>query len=709
MLTRNDTSEWYYVDGGEQNRHIKQMMDDYYSQSITINQSFWSEADTDTRFKVGDQSIYNDYYGNLPAFRRRQFYFNRIRRICNLITGYQRRNRKSIVSAPVENNDNEASDQISQLLLFTANKCGESEMISEAFESGAVTTGMSLLHYFIDHTHDPESGDICCSHVPYNSFLIDPYFKKKDLKDCNFIWRRQWISKNIANKILPGREDDIARINPRGNRDGKFQFMAEAYNYGMQNLLALDEFYYLDMRTATFLIDPATGLSREWNGKKENLKEFLRLYPQIVEKQTLMPTVKLAMVLEGHTMYDGPQQTGSDIPFDRYPFVPFIGYYEPNLPYFPWRVQGVVRNLRDSQFLYNRRKVIELDILESQVNSGIKYKPGSLVNPQDVFLEGQGRGIAIKDDKEMTDVEKIQPAQVPPSMLQLSEILGKEVMEISGVNEELLGSADDDKAGILAQLRQGAGLTTLQVLFDQLDFSMKLCGEIRLELIQKNYSVGKIRRILNEEPIDDFKNRVFMNYDIVIEEGINTTYQRQMQFMQLLHLREVGVNIPSKTILEAATLQNKNDLIRDIEAEEQQAAQQQQQQAQLEMAKIQMEAKLLESQAMANQGLGMERIARINENAELAVERRAKAIEDLSDARLNKAKTLTELQNLDVARLQQLLAIADLLEQKEKEGKEAELAVSNTSISPTGQRDRFNLNNLLQQSQSSNASGIRGA
>lgn len=707
MLTRNDSSEWYYVDGGEKSRHIKEMMDDYYSQAITINQSFWSEADIDTRFKVGDQSIYNDYYGNLPAFRRKQFYFNRIRRICNLITGYQRRNRKSIVSAPVENNDNEASDQITKLLLFTSNKCNESELISEAFDHGAVTTGMSLLHYFIDHTHDPESGDICCSHIPYNSFLIDPYFKK-DLKDCNFIWRRQWVSKNVAKKILPGREEEIDSLNPRGNRDGKFQFMAEAYNYGMQNLLSLDEFYYLDMREAKFLIEPSTGLSREWNGTKENLKSFLSLYPQIIEKTTLMPTVKIAYVLEGKVMYDGPQITSSDIPFDRYPFVPFIGYYEPNLPYFPWRVQGVVRNLRDSQFLYNRRKVIELDILESQVNSGLKYKPGSLVNPQDVFLEGQGRGIAIKDDKLMTDVEKIQPAQVPPSMLQLSEILGREVMEISGVNEELLGSADDDKSGILAKLRQGAGLTTLQVLFDQLDFSMKLCGEIRLELIQKNYSVGKIRRILNEEPIDDFKNRVFMNYDILIEEGVNTSYQRQMQLLQLLQLRELGINVPSKTIIEAATLQNKNKLIKDIEQEEQQAAQAQQQQLKIQMFKMENEAKLLEAQTLANTGLGMERMARINENAELAVERRAKAIEDISDARLNKAKTLTELQNLDLTRLQQLLAIANMLESTDNEGKEAEVAVSNSNVTTTGQRDRFNLNSLLQQNESSNAPGIRG-
>ena len=159
-------------------------------------------------------------------------------------------------------------------------------------------------------------------------------------------------------------------------------------------------------------------------------------------------------------MYNGPNPLG----VDRYPFVPVWAYYEPQIPYFPWRVQGIVRGIRDAQYLYNRRRIIELDILESQVTSGFIYKENALVNPKDVFLQGQGRGLAIKSEASLADVQKIDPPQVPPSMIQLSELLGQELSQISGVNEELLGSAVDDKAGVLGMLRQGAGLTTLQVL-----------------------------------------------------------------------------------------------------------------------------------------------------------------------------------------------------------------------------------------------------
>lgn len=680
VLERSITDDSYYTEG---DHSLQRTLDQTYAQSITINQSFWSEADIDTRFKVGDQSLFDEYYGNLPASRRKQFYFNRIRRVCNLITGFQRRNRKSTVAVPVEHNDDQASSQWSKLLFHTMKEADADEMISEAFENGAVTTGMSLLNLWIDYDKDPESGDIRIDHVPYNSFLIDPYFKKRDLSDCNFIWRRKWLSKEAVKAIVPEKmRDMVDSINPRGNRDGKFQFMAEAYNYGMQNLLAYDEYWYRDMRPATFVIDTKYGLTKEWTDSKEKLDRFRSVYPNLAVKNTMVPTVKVGILVENKTIYNGP----NPLRMDKYPFVPFLGYYEPNIAYFPWRVQGVVRNLRDAQFLFNRRKVIELDILESQVNSGYKYKPSSLVNPRDIFLSGQGKGVAIKAEADMNDVQEIQPAQIPPSMIQLSELLGREIQEISGVNEELLGSATDEKAGILSMLRQGAGLTTLQILFDQLDFSQKLLGELFLDTVKNNYKYGKIWRILGEEPVPEFKEKLWLNYDVRIEEGINTTSQRQMQFAQLLHLRDMGLPIPDKTIVQAATLQDKEDLIKDMEEEKQQEMQNQQEQQQVQMEVLKAQIEDLKARAEANNGLSLERISRIQENSELAVERRAKAIEDISDAQLNRVRTLKELQDIDMSQIQKLIEFAEYLKLVGQEDGEIAAKGASESVTQTGQK-----------------------
>ena len=588
-------SDTYYVDN---DHDILKLMDYTYSKYIQINQSFWSEADLDSRFKAGDQTLWNDIYGNLPAFRRRQFNFNRIRRVINMISGYQRQHRKSTVCTPVESSDQQTADQFTKLLYHVNAKGHVLETISDAFE-GAITTGMNLLSVWMDYRRDPVNGDIVVDNVGYNGYLIDPYFKKLDLSDCNSIWTRKYLSRTQVMALLPGREDEIKNMSGWGNRDGKFQFMPESYNYGMQDLIIYDEYWYLASRKQRMLCDPSTGEVMEWRGQDEDLQLFKKTYPQILILDQEIPTVKLAIVVQGKVMYHGENPLGTD----TYPFVPVWAYYDPQIPYFPWRIQGVVRGIRDAQYLYNRRRIIELDILESQITSGFIYKENAPVNPKDVFMQGQGRGLAIKQEASLDDVRQIQAPQVPPSMIQLSELLGQEVNQISGINEELLGSATDDKAGILSMLRQGAVLTTLQILFDNLDYAQKMLGDLCIRLIQQNWTPGKVQRILNEEPSQQFYNKAFGKYDSVVEEGLNTSTQRQLQFAQLLQMKELGVPVPTSILINTSTLQNKQELIDAIEQQEQAQTQMQQQQtaAQIELLKAQIED--LKSRAIANEGV----------------------------------------------------------------------------------------------------------
>lgn len=645
----------YYIPQDDKNLLVK--MDRAYTQAITINQSFWSEADMDTRFREGDQQLWSDLFGNLPSFRKRVFNFNRIRRVCNMITGYQRKNRKSTVITPRENSDNVTAAQFTKLMFWLMDYADGYEMVSKAFD-GSVTTGMNLINVWMDYRNDPISGDPRLDQIAYNSFIIDPYFRKPDLSDCNFIWLRRFYTKPEIKSLLPNKKDEIDALQAGGYRDGKFQFMPESYQYGMQNLMTYDEYWYRDYREATILVDTQSGDTTEWKGNKDNLKAFLKAHPSVEALTETVPTVNLGIVVQGRVMYHGR----NPLNIDMYPFVPFFCYFNPDMPYFPWRIQGVVRGLRDSQYLYNRRKIIELDILESQVNSGFKYKENALVNPSDIYLSGQGRGIALKQEAQMTDVEAIQAPQIPPSMIQLSEILGREIQEISGVNEELLGSAMDDKAGVLSMLRQGAGLTTLQILFDQLDLSQKLLGRLLLHTMQANFTPGKVKRIIGEEPSPEFYHKAFGKYDAVVEDGLNTSTQRQMQFAQLLQLRELGLPITSEILVENSTLSNKQQLMENISQSEQQQAQMQQQQAQMQIELLKAQIEKLQASAIADSGLGMERASRIQENSALAVERKAEAQKDRELGTLHYVKALKELQDMDLSQIEKMIVLANQLQ-----------------------------------------------
>lgn len=645
----------------ENDNAILARMSTFYKDSITINQSFWEESQIDTRFEAGDQTLWTDMYGLIPQNRRKQFNFNRIRRVVNMISGWQRRNRKSTVVTPVENGDAETSDQFTKILMWINQKEGVLDTVSEAFH-GALVTGLNLLQIWVDYRQDPVSGSIRVDNCAHNSFLIDPYFRKKDLSDCNGIWKRSYLTRREVLSLLPEQTDDIMNLPAKDDRDGKFNYMPESYNVGPKDLMAYDEFYYKDYRSQKMLIDTVTGETMEWRGDKDALKEYLRFYPQVTVTECEIPTVKLAVVVQGAVMYDGPNPIGTD----RYPFIPVFGYYNPQMTDYPWRIQGVVRGLRDSQYLYNRRKVIELDILESQINSGFKYKIDALVNPKDVFLSGQGRGLALKQDAQMTDVEQILPPQIPPSMIQLSEILGREIQEISGVNEELLGSATDEKAGILSMLRQGAGLTTLQILFDQLDRSQKLLGSLMLDVVQSNFTPGKVQKIIEQQPTAQFYNKAFGKYDAAVEEGVNTTTQRQMQFAQLMHLREAGLPIPDTVIIEAATIQNKKELIETMQNQADQQQQMEQMQMQAQLAELEANIGLTKARTVADQGLGVERFSRVGENEALAVERRAEAEKDRAMGTLNIVKAMKEIEGIDIEQLEKLIMLARMISAKKE-------------------------------------------
>lgn len=278
----------------ERDRGILSRMEAFYAESITINQSFWGEADIDTRFMAGDQALWNNLYGNLPVANRRQFNFNRIARVINMIDGHQRKNRKSTIVTGIENADDLTADQFTKVLMWINQQEGVLETISDSFR-GSLITGMNLLHVWMDYRSDPISGNIRVDNCSYNSWLIDPFFRKSDLSDCNAIWKRSFLTKRECISLLPDYEEQIVGLMGNDTRDGKFHFMPESYNYNMKNLLTYDEYYYRDYRKQKLLVDSETGETQEWKSQDEDkLKEFLRIYPQVTVIESDVPTVKIS-------------------------------------------------------------------------------------------------------------------------------------------------------------------------------------------------------------------------------------------------------------------------------------------------------------------------------------------------------------------------------------------------------------------------------
>lgn len=634
---------------------LKQRMEHDYRNYSSANQMFQTEANLDLQYYAGDQNVWNQYFGPQAYQGQRQFVFNLIKRTIEMPGGYQRQHRKSSTVIPIENGDQVTADQLSKVMSWIERTSGMLDIISDAFTYGTLITGMNLVELWVDYTNDPISGDIKYDRIAHNAFIIDPYFKKIDLSDCNSIWKRSFVTKTQAQALLPDYRKEIQTMSGSEARDGKFQFLPENYNFDLAELLTYDEYYYLDTRKQKLIVDKDTGDTKEWDGEDDILRYVLQNDPRLTVVDNMVQTVNQGIVLQGQVMYDG----GNLLGIDKYPFVPWLGYYSPDLANYQWRIQGMVRGLRDPQFLYNRRQVISLDVLESVATSGYIATEGSVIDPESLYKTGQGQVIWRKKGSSPEDINRIPPSDISPGMAKMAEDMSSLIREISGVNEELLGMSQDDIPGILSMMRQGSGLITLQRLFNNSDSAQKQLAKLTCEVVQKNFTPGKIKRIIEEEPTAEFYNQNFGKYDMAIEEGFNTTTQKQQQLAQMLQLQEAGVvQFSPEEMLEAATIQNKTKIIERIKAE--QMAQQQiaQQQQAMQMQEQQATIQMAQARAAADTGLAIERESRVNENENLAVERHFEAQKDHEDAMLARAKTLKELQEIDLNQIEKIYAMA---------------------------------------------------
>lgn len=651
-----------YIDPSDvQAKDLRQMMDWFYQSNYTTNSTYWLQGAIDKKFKVGDQQLYNQFYGQNSQNAQKVF-FNLIRRHINMICGYQRKNRKSTITIPVQQETDILADDYNKVLKWCEDRDGFQEYLSQSFE-GACDTGETLLHLYPDYTFDPVSGDLFTDCVQFNNYLIDQYTRKQDLSDCNGIWRRRWTSKEMAKSLIPEYAKEIDKMKPGGMKDGRFPMQAELQNVAISNLFTYDEFYYRTTRPGKIIVDPYTGEATEWEEDetqdKYELERVLYQQPWLQVKETQIPTVKLVISLSGKIVYHGKNLLG----IDDYPFVPAQCYIEQDIQAYAWRKQGIIRNLRDAQFLYNMRKVIELQLLQSSLNAGWIY-PVDVVTDAKAFRQssgGDGFLIPLKSGRSVSEIQRIEPVALPSSLMELSNSLAEDITKISGVNEELLGSATDDKAGILSMLRQGAGLTTLQTIFDKLDYTQRLYGKIRLQAIRKNFSKGKIRNILGHEADPRFWTSHSQKYAIAVEEGNYSTSQRQMELQQLIHFRELGIPIPNKSIIRAAFITNKQQVIKDMEEENQQ--QMQAQQAESEKQERLDNAKVMGMFAKAQVDMAKEQDIKAS-----SYERMAK-IQDLhaeaeyksSKADLEMVKTMIELEDLDLENLRKNLELAEYI------------------------------------------------
>lgn len=624
--------------------NVRQWLDNLYSKFQPIEQARWNQSNIDTLFYAGSQTFINRYFNFAPTSSYQQFYFNLLQQPVNLVTGYQRQNRKSLIFDATNGGDPTTCDQYTKLIMQASNQGGINEVFSKACELAAVS-GLVLLQPYLDFSSgDPAQGEVKLKLWEYNSFLCDPYFREANMEDAQYVWCQEYISKKEAEDRFPDKVQNIAPMAGTPQRYGSFYFLPENYNMARNDLMVLSYVWYKWKRKKKVLYSRSTHQFIDYSEKHANVDELLYNLPDLELVEIEVPTWKLAVVLNDQLMYQGDNPLG----FDDCPFIPVFWNYEPHQNYYDLRARSLVKTMRDAQFLLNRRIVINHDITEATINAGWKRKVGAVANEDNLKKSGQGWDVIVNEGYEMTDVEKIMPSGVPDSDLALAEQLNALIFSVSGVNIENWSAQEDSQAsGLTVMLKQAANLMVLQKYFDQWDYSLKLVGNLLLKVVLNNWNAAKVKLMINEEPTEFFYSGIFSKYHVLAEEGLNTPSQRAMQAKQMLDINQIfGREVfPPSMVVDRMQMAGKAEAMEYLKGQEEVASAMQERAQTTEQVIQEAQLKELYSKAAANistarerngraeadQGLFYERLSEINHNDAMSLKAKTEALAKLME------------------------------------------------------------------------------
>jgi len=441
-----------------------------------------------------------------------------------------------------------------------------------------------------------------------------------------------------------------------GNRDEKFTYEPYARQWGLQQLLAYNEYWKKRYKKGWLLVDKTTGEQKPWKGDKRRLDALQKFFPNLAVIEGYYRTVEYNVIVENRLLYSGEDPWG----IGEYPFVPYFSVFDPSYDLAQWKWQGLQRLLRDSQEEYNMRKSKLLDIVDSQIGIGWKAKSGAVSNPKALFQSGQGKVIFFNPGFEISDAEKIDPPSIPESLFALQESFDADIKDF--VDLGALGNDQTDRmSAMLFKMKQSMAIMQLGPIMDNFREADYLLNKKVLKMIQK-FTPEKVERLIKEPPTMEFYNGTFLEYDIDFAEMPMTDYQKQSAFMQAWTMKMGGVDVPDELMWELSPypISKKGMQLLKQRSEVAQAVQQQ------EIEDKKQVNELLQAKAFGDIALGQERLSRIKYDAALSEERLAAAQEERSRTTLNDVRAAKEMQEIDLRNAQSLLKIIRDVEEENR-------------------------------------------
>lgn len=594
-------------------------------------QASWREqAEDDFAFVAGHQWS-REEIAQMEENQRVPLVFNRVAVIMSAVAGSEVNNRTEVRFIPRELGDAKPNEVLTAGAEWFRDAAMAEDEESEAF-SDLITCGMGWTETSLDFEEDDE-GEPEIERIPPTEMFWEVHARRKGLTDARMVGRVRQMPTDEALERFEGKdreEIDARWIDGQSDMTETHNVPGDEYRDGEdmddrhRNTVTVVQMQYRAREKVVEYLTP-DGDRKEMPA--DQWSKIMARMPEPPPHRRKSKWVWRQVFLGANDILDENQPDPAACTFTC-----MTGRWDDREKCF----YGLLRPMRDPQKYANKWMSQTLHIINANAKGGVMLEADAVEDARE-FEDSWAATDAVTWLKSGAIANgRIQPkptAQMPQSLMSLTEFAVSTIRDASGVNLEILGQRDANQPGVLEYQRRESAMTTLAQFFDALRYYRKRQGGVILDFL-RNYiaPMGRLVRIVKEgqeQYVPLAVDEGVRKYDVIVDDAPSAPNQKEkawsvIEAMMPL-LQNAGLSMSDwADILEYSPLppsfvekvRAKAEQAQNPEAEQmaQQAQQLALQQAQAELQKTQTEA--MENQA--NAALDMAKAQDLGSSAQLA-------------------------------------------------------------------------------------------
>ena len=465
--------------------------------------------------------------------------FNKAAVLIDAILGYETNNRSETRYIPRTMDDAGINEMITGAADFFRDQCDAEYHESDAFRDSMIC-GMGWSGDRLSDESNAEY-DLIRERVDPFELLWDPSSQEPNLADARYIFRKKMFDRDEVKAMFPDWDGETGSVDwlleddwesaSQVNDDPRSSYKTQSGDEGnTRRDIPVIEYQYKDKEKVYVVAGPQGPIEITPEQYKEKRDEIEAAQLKVAPKQKTV--YKRCFIIGGRTV---KEDTFCPHGFSYHCVT---GKRDRNKGY--WL--GMMAALLDPQKWKNKWLSQILHILNTSAKPGYDVEKSAIANVPDFEAKASRPGaVNVFEDGSLARGAAVyrNPAPMPSGHEKLLEYADASFQDVTGVNQELLGMADREQAGVLEWQRKQSAVTLLAPLFDSLRRYRKMAGRTWLYLMTQYMSDGRLIRITRDDqdqtiPFDPrWREEDVTRYDVIVDQAASAPNQKEATWQTL--------------------------------------------------------------------------------------------------------------------------------------------------------------------------------